>query len=126
MRIGLLIILIPRLGLVGPAIAFVCAETVIVGIWIFQLAQLGYPAKLLDVFVRPAIAGACMGAVLYAAIDATLIWQLGAAVLAGIVYILALLALRTFSSEEIQQAREGISFLSPFIESWSKKLRRNT
>lgn len=126
LRVGMLIYLIPRLGLIGPAIAFTCAETLIVGMWIVQLARLGYPAKLGEVFVRPLIAGACMGAVLYAVNSAPLIWQLGGAVLSGIVYLVALFALRTFSAEEIQQAREGISFISPFIESWSKKLKRNT
>lgn len=126
LRVGMLIFLIPRLGLVGPAIAFTCAETLIVGMWIVQLTRLGYPAKLGEVFVRPLIAGACMAAVLFAAKDAPIVWQLGAALLAGIVYIVALLALRTFSAEEVQQAREGLSFVSPFIESWSKKLKRNT
>lgn len=126
LRIGLLVILIPRLGFVGPAIAFVCAETVIVSIWVIQLSQLGYPLKFGNVFLRPLIAGGCMGLVLFAASDATVGWQFGAAVLSCVVYIVALLALRTFSPEEIKQAREGISFISPFIESWSKKLKRNT
>lgn len=126
LRVGMLIFLIPRLGLVGPAIAFTCAETLIVGMWIVQLSRLGYPAKLGEVFFRPLIAGACMAAVLFAAKDASLIWQLGGAILAAVVYVVALLALRTFSAEEVQQAREGISFVSPFIESWSKKLKRNT
>lgn len=125
-RVGLLIYLIPRLGLVGPAIAFVCAETLIVAAWIVQLARLGYPIKLGEVFVRPILAGACMAAILYAASEAPLFWQLGAALLSSIVYVAALLAMRTFSPEEVQQAREGVSFVSPFIESWSKKLKRNT
>ena len=126
LRVGMLIFLIPRLGLVGPAIAFTCAETLIVGMWIVQLSRLGYSAKLGEVFFRPLIAGVCMAAVLFAAKDAPLIWQLGGAILAAVVYVVALLALRTFSAEEVQQAREGISFVSPFIESWSKKLKRNT
>ncbi len=126
LRVGMLVYLIPRLGLVGPAIAFTCAETLIVGMWIVQLARLGYPAKLGEVFVRPLLAGVCMAGVLYAANNASLLWQLGGALLAGVVYIVALFALRTFSTEEIQQAREGMSFISPFIESWSKKLKRNT
>ena len=32
-----------RFGFVGPAIAFLCAETVIVSIWMVQLARLGFP-----------------------------------------------------------------------------------
>jgi hypothetical protein len=42
-----------------------------------------------------------------------------------LVYGLGLLLLRTFSTEEIQQAREGIAFVSPFVASWAKKLRRD-
>jgi O-antigen/teichoic acid export membrane protein len=125
-RVGLLVILIPKLGFVGPAVAFVCAETFIVGLWIFQLARLGYPPKLGHVFLRPVIAGGAMAFVLFTARDASIVWQIGAAALGGIVYIAALFVLRTFSAEEIGQAREGIAFVSPFIESWSKKLKRDT
>jgi O-antigen/teichoic acid export membrane protein len=125
-RVGLLVILIPRLGFVGPAVAFVCAETFIVGLWIYQLARLGYPPNLGQVFLRPLIAGGAMALVLFVARDASLIWQIGAAVLGGIVYLGALFLLKTFSTEEIGQAREGIAFVSPFIESWSKKLKRDT
>jgi len=42
------------------------------------------------------------------------------------VYAVVLLALKTFSMEEMHHAREGIAFVSPFIESWAKKLKRNT
>jgi hypothetical protein len=28
--------------------------------------------------------------------------------------------------EEVHYAREGIAFVSPFIESWAKKFKRNT
>lgn len=125
-RIGLLVILIPILGFVGPAIAFVCGETVIVALWIYQLSRLGYPARLGNVLVRPLIAGVGMGLILFASADAPILWRLGAAVLSGIVYIVILLALRTFSSREIEQAREGVAFISPFLESWTKKLKRNT
>ncbi len=125
LRIGLLVLLIPRLGFVGPAVAFVCAETVIVGIWVYQLAALGYPPKLGHAFVRPLIAGAGMALVLLAASEAPILWQIGAALLSGVVYVVILLALKTFSSDEIRQAREGMAFISPFIESWSKKLKRD-
>ncbi len=125
-RIALLVILIPQLGFVGPAVAFVCAETLIVAIWIFQLFQLGYPPNLGHVFWRPMAAGAGTAFVLFAARDAVLPWQIAAALLAGIVYVLVLLVLKTFSAEEIEQAREGVAFISPFIESWSKKLKRDT
>src|SRR5437667_10922091 len=53
LRLLLLVTLIPLLGLVGPAAAFLCAETVVVTIWMVQLARLGFRAKLSDVVWRP-------------------------------------------------------------------------
>ena len=126
LRILLLIILIPRFGFAGPAIAFVCAETLIVGIWIFQLARLGFPANLGNVMWRPLAGGFGMALVLFAAAEVPLFWQIGAAALSIVVYGIVLFALKTFSMEEIHHAREGIAFVSPFIESWAKKLKRNT
>ncbi len=126
LRILLLIILIPRFGFAGPAMAFVCAETVIVGIWMFQLTRLGFPANLGNVIWRPLAGGFGMTLVLFAASGGRLLWQIPAAVLSVIVYALVLLALKTFSMEEMHHAREGIAFVSPFIESWAKKLKRNT
>ena len=126
LRILLLVILIPRFGFAGPALAFVCAETVIVGIWIFQLKRLGFPANLGNVIWRPLAGGCAMTVVLFVGSEGTLVWQIAAAVVSIIVYALVLLALKTFSVEEIHHAREGIAFVSPFIESWVKKLKRNT
>ncbi len=126
LRLLLLVALIPLLGLVGPAAAFLCAETVIVTIWMVQLARLGFRAKLSDVIWRPFTAGVAMTLVLFAARGATLLWQLGAAGLAVVVYALVLLALKTFSVEEVRHAREGLAFFSPFVASWAKKLKRNS
>ncbi|HEY1769864.1 MAG TPA: flippase [Chthoniobacterales bacterium] len=125
-RIILLVVLIPRYHFVGPAIAFVCAEIVIVSLWIFQLYRLGYSLNFNTVLLRPLVAGAGMTLVLYLAKDAPIILQLGAALLSFVVYVLMLLALKTFSTDEIQQAREGVAFITPFIESWSKKIHRDT
>ena len=126
LRILLLVLLIPRFGFAGPAMAFVCAETAIVGIWMFQLARLGFPANLGNVIWRPLAGGIAMTLVLFAAAQAGLLWQLAAGVVSVIVYVVVLLALKTFSMEEIHHGREGIAFVSPFIESWTKKLKRNT
>ena len=126
LRLLLLVALIPLLGFVGPAVAFLCAETVVVTIWMVQLARLGVRPKLGDVVWRPLTAGAAMASVLFAARDATFLGQLGAAGLAVVVYALVLLALKTFSVEEVRNAREGLAFFSPFVASWAKKLRRDS
>jgi O-antigen/teichoic acid export membrane protein len=126
LRIFLLVLLIPRFGFAGPALAFVCAETTIVGIWIFQLKRLGFPANLGNVIWRPLAGGFAMTIVLFIGSEGRFLWQITAAVVSVVVYAAVLLALKTFSVEEIHHAREGIAFVSPFIESWMKKLKRNT
>jgi O-antigen/teichoic acid export membrane protein len=126
LRILLLIILIPRFGFVGPSIAFVCAETVIVGIWMLQLKRLGFSANLGNALWRPLVGGFAMALVLFAAVETRLFWQISAAAVSVIVYAAILLVLKTFSMEEMRHAREGIAFVSPFIESWAKKLKRDT
>src|SRR5438477_12258067 len=40
LRLLLLLVLIPIFGFVGPAIGFVCAETIVVGLWTTQLTRL--------------------------------------------------------------------------------------
>jgi O-antigen/teichoic acid export membrane protein len=126
LRIILLVTLIPKYNFVGPAIAFVCAEVVTVGMWIYQVQKLGYPAHLVNMLWRPIVAGAVMALVLVSFLNSPLIWQLVGAVLSILSYGAVLFAVRTFSREEIHQAREGIAFVSPFVESWVKKLKRNT
>jgi O-antigen/teichoic acid export membrane protein len=126
LRILLLIILIPTFGFVGPAIAFVCAETVIVGIWMFQLTRLGFPANLGHVIWRPLAAGLAMAFVLLAVQESLLLWQLCVGALSLLLYGVILFALKTFSIEEIRHAREGIAFFSPFVASWAKKLKGDT
>ena len=126
LRVILLVALIPKYNFVGPAIAFVCAEVVTVGMWIYQVQKLGYPAHLLNMLWRPIVAGAVMALVLVSFLNSPVIWQLIGAVLSILSYGAVLFAVRTFSREEIHQAREGIAFVSPFVESWVKKLKRNT
>ena len=123
---GVLVVLIPRYNYLGPAIAFVCAEVLTVGMWIYRMDKIGYPAHLANVLWRPLAAGTTMSIVLYLFIDASPILQVAGAALSVLCYGAALFALRTFSSEEISQAREGISFVSPFVASWAKRLRRDS
>jgi O-antigen/teichoic acid export membrane protein len=126
LRIILLVTLIPKYNFVGPAVAFVVAEMVTVGIWIYQLQKMGYPAHIINILWRPIVAGIVMGLVLVWFLNSPLVWQLIGAVLSLLSYIAVLFAVRTFSKEEIHQAREGIAFVSPFVEAWAKKIKRNT
>ncbi|PYK41010.1 MAG: hypothetical protein DME60_05560 [Verrucomicrobia bacterium] len=75
LRIILLVTLIPKYNFVGPAVAFVFAETVTVGMWIYQLQKLGYPAYLVNMLWRPIVAGAVMALVLVSFLNSPLMWQ---------------------------------------------------
>jgi len=74
--------------------------------------------------IRSAVAGVAMGLVLYLTRESPYLWQIAGAVVSVLVYLATLFALRTFSQEEIYHAREGIGFISPFVASWAKKLKR--
>ena len=126
LRLVLLLSLIPRFHFVGPAIAFVCAETFTVALWMVQLHRLGYPAHAFQILWRPIAAGIVMATILYLVLDAPLALKILGALGSLLAYGLVLLGLKTFSTEEIHHAREGIAFVYPFVESWAKKLRQNT
>src|SRR5256886_17023246 len=79
LRLLLLFLLIPSFGFIGPAIAFLCAETVIVSIWIFQLAQLGFAAHIASTMWRPFLAGVIMCAILFLGHETQLIIKIGRA-----------------------------------------------
>lgn len=126
LRLVLLLSLIPHFHFVGPAIAFVCAETFTVALWMVQLHRLGYPAHAFQILWRPIAAGIVMATILYLVLDAPLALKILGALGSLLAYGLVLLGLRTFSTEEIHHAREGIAFVYPFVESWAKKLKHNT
>src|SRR5205814_1935229 len=81
LRVLLLLILIPIFGFVGPAIAFVCSETLIVAIWMIQLARLGFDARPLDILWRPLVAAVAMALVLVLGRSMPIPWQIGTAII---------------------------------------------
>lgn len=125
LRILLLVTLIPKFGFLGPAIAFACGETLIVAMWMIQLGRFGFHARFGEVFWRLLLGSIAMSLVLFMARQTSLVWQMCVAVVALIVYLAVLFVLRTFSTEELQHAREGLGFVSPFVASWAKKLKRD-
>ncbi len=126
LRLLLLVTLIPTLGLIGPPIAFVCSEMTVVGIWLIQLHRLGYPSRFLQISWRPFVSGAAMCVLLFTFRETSSpALRGGIAIAAMLLYGILLFVSRALTSEEISHVREGISFISPFIEAWSKRLRRS-
>ena len=127
LRLVLLVILIPTLGLIGPPIAFLCSEMLVVGIWVLQLHRLGFSSRLWHISWRPLVGGAIMCVLLFTFSETSAtIARGGIAIVAMLLYGSLLFVLRAFTPEEISHVREGISFIAPFVETWSKRFTRNS
>jgi len=93
---------------------------------LIQLNRLGYPARFLQISWRPLVSGAVMCVLLFTFRETSSpALRGGIAIAAMLLYGTLLFVSRALTSEEISHVREGISFISPFIEAWSKRLRRN-
>jgi O-antigen/teichoic acid export membrane protein len=119
LRIGLNFALIPIYGYLGPCIAFFVSELVMLIIWAGKLARLGFPLGLLKVTWRPLVASCCIGIALHFIKGTSLLWLVPATCFALVVYLLILVLLRTFSDSDLKLAKEGLSFLQPFLAKWS-------
>jgi O-antigen/teichoic acid export membrane protein len=119
LRIGLNFALIPLYGYLGPCIAFFVSELVMLIIWAGKLSRLGFPLGLLKVTWRPLVASCCIGIALHFIQGASLLWLVPATCFSLVVYLLILVLLRTFSDSDLKLAKEGLSFLQPFLAKWS-------
>jgi O-antigen/teichoic acid export membrane protein len=119
LRVGLNFALIPFYGYMGPCIAFFASETVMLIIWSEKLSRLGFPIGLLKVTWRPLLASGCIGIALHFIQGVSLLWLIPATLLGLVVYLLILVLLGTFSNSDLKLAKEGLSFLQPFLAKWS-------
>ncbi len=124
LRLALDAALIPHFGFLGPCIAFLVTEFLIVGVWIVQLGRLGLPLSIMDAVGRPLLAGAVMAVLLVLMKPLALGWQMAGSAMAGGVYLGVLLLLKTFAAEEITTAREGLAFARPLAAYWMHIFRR--
>jgi O-antigen/teichoic acid export membrane protein len=126
LRLVLLVTLIPTLGLIGPPVAFLCSEMLVVGLWVLQLHRLGFSFELWHTIWRPLVGGAIMCVLLFTFNEGFgTIARGGIAIGAMVLYGGLLFVFRTFTPEEISHVREGIGFIGPFVKTWSKRLIRS-
>jgi hypothetical protein len=64
-----------------------------------------------------------MGIILFVTRGNSLIWSLPWVVVAGAVYVTLIFKLGTFSTDELDQARDGLGFVKPLLARWSNKLK---
>ncbi len=118
--------LIPSFGFLGPCVAFLVTEFLVVGVWIAQLSRLGLRFSLADVLWRPLVASVAMATLLFAVKSLSFPWQVLGGAASLVVYLGVLWAVGTFAEEEIASTREGIAFIRPMLAYWSTTLRRKT
>jgi O-antigen/teichoic acid export membrane protein len=101
-NVGLNLALIPRYGYLGAAAAGAASEIAVALANVYYVHRHVAPTHLTRVMVRPVIAAALVGSLLYLlpGLDLVLAFPL-----AGLLYVAGLLALRTFSAAEVGQAR---------------------
>jgi O-antigen/teichoic acid export membrane protein len=121
LRIGLNFLLIPFTGYMGPCIAFLTSETLMLIIWSGKLNRLGFPLSLVGVVWRPLAASLAIGAGLYFLKGLSILWLVPISLAAFLIYLLILLLLGTFSKSDLKLAKEGLGFLEPFLAKWSRQ-----
>ncbi len=66
-----------------------------------------------------------MSATLYLCKDHSLLMLVPAGLLSSLVFVAMLFWLGAFSSSDLALAKEGLSFLRPFLEKWRSQLQRS-
>jgi hypothetical protein len=124
-RILLDLVLTRYLGFTGPCYAVIVSESLLLCLWINHLAKLGFKLPLAKILWRPGMAAIIIGFLLYS-VNAHSLRTLiplelaGAALYFGVVVILG-----EFTEAELELAREGLGFMTPFVAEWSRQLRSN-
>jgi len=121
LRIGLNFLLIPFTGYLGPCIAFLASETLMLVVWSGKLNRLGFALSLVGVVWRPLAASLSIGVGLYFLRGLSILWLMPVSLGAFLIYLLMLLLLGTFSKTDLKLAKEGLGFLEPFLAKWSRQ-----
>jgi O-antigen/teichoic acid export membrane protein len=118
---GLNLMFIPRFGYMGAAAAAAISELAVAGVNVYYVQRYVARTYIIRAIVRPVLAAAIVGLVLYL-LPGLRLYQ--AFPLAGILYVAGLFALRTFSGSELSQfwaaVREGMARLSGSDEAEAK------
>ena len=102
---GLNLALIPRFGYMGAAVAGATSEVAVALVNVYYVQRYVARTQILRAIVRPVIAAALVGVMLYL-LPGLRLYQ--ALPLAGIAYVAGLFALRTFSEAELSQFRTAL------------------
>lgn len=104
-NVGLNLTLIPRYGYMGAAMAAATSEVAVALVNVYNVQRHVARTYIIRAIARPAIAAAFVGLVLHLLPGLRLYEALP---LAALLYVAGLFALRTFSAEELRQARASL------------------
>jgi O-antigen/teichoic acid export membrane protein len=113
----------PRLSFLGPCWALIISEILLLGMWLYALRNAGFGLDLVQMLWRPCLASLLMAAIIYIAKPQSLLGLVAPALLGTGAYVLLVTWLGAFSDSELAMGREGIQFLRPMMERWSRQLR---
>jgi O-antigen/teichoic acid export membrane protein len=120
LRIILNCLLISIYGYLGPCLAFLISELLLVIVWMGKLARVGFQLPFLQIFWRPLLASCCMGGMLFSAKHQSLGWVILSIVVATLFYPYAIFKLGAFSASDLRLMKEGIGFFRPLVAKWSQ------
>jgi len=120
-RAALDVALIPKLGFVGPCVAFFASEVLLLVLMVARLRKLGFALPVVATGWKPLVAAGCMMLALWPCRDCGVLLAPAAGVGGLLVYMLALWKLGTFDASEVELAREASGFLKPFLAKWTRQ-----
>ena len=120
-RASLDVVLIPRLGYVGPCVAFFVSEVLLLMLLLGRLSRMGFALPTLATAWKPVVAAGFMILAVWPCRDCGVLLAPVAGLGALLVYGVALWKLGTFDASEVALAREASGFLKPFLARWTRQ-----
>jgi O-antigen/teichoic acid export membrane protein len=123
LRAALVAALTPRLSFLGPCWALIITETALVAMWLGELWKSGFGLDLVQMLWRPGLASLFMAAVIHFSNPQSLPGLIVPTMLGTAAYLLLIARLGAISDSELAMGWEGMHFLRPMVERWSRQLR---
>jgi O-antigen/teichoic acid export membrane protein len=123
-RVSLDFVLTPHWGFVAPCFSLAVSESVLLAMWIGTVWRAGFPAPIGKLVWRIGVACVPVVPLVYAPHPHSLMLLVPEMLPAMAVYLVALIVLGVFSSDDLRLFRESIGFVGPFVASWSRELQR--
>ena len=122
-RVVLDIVLVRYLNFLGPCIALIITESLVLAAWVAGVWEAGFTLNPFDIIWRPLAGSLLMAAILYLLHPQSLLTLMPAALAGGAAYLFAVVKLGGVSPTEMGLLREGADFLRPWLTQRFGQLR---